>query len=98
MREEAVVVAARTRCADGDGANTGGARMVGNERAQVDRRGPVDRATGELRVDVGTHLVASTADRRTEMHLELGDRATMLHERVDAAVAELEMHLGPAIC
>ena len=67
MREEAVVVTARASIAHADVADAACSRLVGKESAQVDSRFLARVSTRELRVDVGAHFIARTADRWTEV-------------------------------
>jgi hypothetical protein len=83
MREETIVVATRATRRDRDPPNTPKSRVVRDHGTQVDRRWHISRATCHALVYIRTHLIAVSANRRTEVHEELSAWNPTRLEHVD---------------
>ena len=80
VREEAIVVASRATGGRDDVLDAELAKLGSKQRAQVDVRRPIGRATGQLPIDIRADLVALAADPRSEMRAELARREAPMRE------------------
>src|SRR5690349_10216821 len=96
MREEPIIVAARATRADRYFANATKASVIGNERAEVEGRCPVDGATCQPLEDIRTDFIAVTADRGTEMHHELCRRHSSGFKQIERAFDDAGCGSAPA--
>src|SRR5688572_6612746 len=96
MREESVVVASRTTRAHGDATHSAQPSMVRDDGAEIDGRWNLHRAASEARVDLRAHFVAATADRRSEVHCELGAWNPTRGECVQRALDNARGRASPA--
>jgi len=95
VREKSVVVAARASHARGDAAHTASARVVGDQRAQVDCRGPIDGASGQLTEYIRADLVAPPANGRTEMQRQMESTAHQARkQQLSQAIVEIDKRLA----
>ena len=72
------------------------ARVVGDQRAQIDRRRLAGMPARQLRVHVAAHLVALAADRRAGVHAEFRGRNAAMRERRDRALDNSRRRSPPA--
>src|SRR5215831_6055061 len=86
MRVEAVVVAPGAAAADRESSNATQPSMVGDERAKVDGRWAVHSPTSQPLEDIGTDLVAITANRGTNVKRQLRPGHAARLELVDRSL------------
>jgi len=81
VRKEAIVIVAGAGSTDGDLLHSGLSRVLGDQGSEIDVAGPGRRLSGELLADLGAHLVAAAAYRRSQMDCELVGWQTVSRER-----------------
>jgi hypothetical protein len=81
VRKEAIIIVAGARRADGDFLHSGLSGVLGDQGSQIDVAGTGRWLSGELLADLGTYLVASPADCRSQMDRELVGRQAVSRQR-----------------
>src|SRR5258708_3284352 len=96
MREESVVVALRAARADADVDHAQGARLLRDERAEIDGRRNVHPTSGQALVHVRTDLVAFAADGRTAVQMQVARGESERQELTDGELRDVRCRAAPA--
>jgi hypothetical protein len=96
MREKSIVVASRAGGGTGDMPDARFPRMRGDESSQIYRPTIAWCFAGELSIHLGTHLIAITADCRTQVNAELAGGKPALGEGFDPTLDDPSRRASPA--
>jgi hypothetical protein len=81
VRKEAIIIVAGARRADGDFLHSGLSRVLRDQGPEIDVAGSGRRLSRELLADLGAHVVAAAAYRRSQVDRKLVGRQAVSRQR-----------------